>query len=126
VPRFFPADDDNASIVAGLLPAVKAPVAAAGRVGAALHAFECLIALRRWQITHGGAMPGDLVTAFRDAGLTAVPPDPFDGKPMRLVLVEGKPVVYSVGKDGRDDGGLHDSDGDRHGGDLTFRLSPSR
>jgi hypothetical protein len=126
VPRFFPADDDNASIVARLLPEVKATVAAAGRVGATLHAFECLIALRRWQITHGGAMPDDLVTAFRDVGLPAAPPDPFDGKPMRLILVEGKPVVYSVGKDGRDDGGLHDSDGDRHGGDLTFRLSSSR
>jgi hypothetical protein len=107
VPNIFTADNDNASIVAGLLPGVKAPVAAAGRAGATLRAFECLIALRRWQITHGGAMPGDLVTAFRDVGLTTVPPDPFDGKPMRLVLVEGKPVVYSVGKDGRDDG-LHE------------------
>jgi hypothetical protein len=126
VPRFFPTDDDNASIVAGLLPEVKATVAAAGRVGATLHAFECLIALRRWQITHGGTTPDDLVTAFRDVGLPAAPPDPFDGKPMRLVLVEGKPLVYSVGKDGHDDGGLHDSDGDRHGGDLTFRLSSSR
>jgi hypothetical protein len=125
-PRFFPSDDDNARLVIRLLPAVQAFVAAAGRFGATLHASECLIALRRWQITHGGALPGDLATAFRDAGQPAVPIDPFDGKPMRLVLVEGKPVVYSVGKDGRDDGGLRDSDGDRHGCDLTFRLSPSR
>jgi hypothetical protein len=32
---------------------------------------------------------------------------------MRLVLVEDKPVVYSVGWDGRDDGGLQDSNEDR-------------
>ena len=62
------------------------------------------------------------ITAFGDAGLPAVPPDPFDGKPMRLAKIGGNPVVYSVGKDGRDDGGLHDSEGDRHEGDLTFRL----
>ncbi len=126
VRRFFPAEDDDSRFVTRILPTVKEPVAAAGRFGAVLHASECLIALRRWQITHGGAMPGDLAAAFRDVGLPAVPTDPFNGKPMRLVLVDGKPVVYSVGKDGRDDGGLQDSDEDRHGGDLTFRLSPSR
>ncbi len=73
VPTFFPAGDDNASIVAQLLPDVKPAVAAVGRVGATLHAWECLIALRRWQITHEGAMPGDLVTAVRDVGLPACP-----------------------------------------------------
>jgi len=124
VSKFFPSDDDVSRFVTQLLPTVAAPVAAAGRIGATRHASECLIALRRWQLTHGGATPRDLATAFRGAGMPAVPPDPFDGKPMRLVLVAGKPVVYSVGKDGRDDGGLQDSDGDRHGGDLIFRQSP--
>jgi hypothetical protein len=125
VPRFFPGDDDVSWFVPQLLPTIEAPIAAAGRVGATLHASQCLIALRRWQLTHGGATARDLATALRDASVPAVPLDPFDGKPMRLVFVEGKPVVYSVGKDGRDDGGLRDSDNDRRGGDLTFRQVPS-
>jgi len=124
VSKFFPSDDEVARYVTGLLPAVTQPVAAAGRMAATRHASECFIALRRWQLTHGGATPRDLATAFEGAGLSAVPSDPFDGKPMRRVFVEGKPVIYSIGKDGRDDGGLRDSDGDRHGGDLIFRQSP--
>jgi hypothetical protein len=67
VAGFFPADDDHARLVARLLPEFKALVAATGRVGATLHAAECLIALRRRQITHAGALPGDLASAFRDA-----------------------------------------------------------
>jgi hypothetical protein len=37
--------------------------------------------------------------------LPAVPPDRFDGQPMRYVLADGHPVVYSVGTDRVDRGG---------------------
>jgi hypothetical protein len=40
----------------------------------------------------------------------------------RWILTNGEPVVYSVGKDGRDDGGRVDSDFDQKPGDHTFRL----
>ena len=39
-----------------------------------------------------------------------------------MATLGGQPVVYSVGKDGRDDGGSEDSDFDRRPGDLTFRI----
>jgi hypothetical protein len=43
---------------------------------------------------------------------------------MRLAMVEGQPIVYSVGKDGNDDDGLKDSDRDlRPVGDLLYRLT---
>jgi len=37
--------------------------------------------------------------------LTAVPPDPLTGKPMRLVKKGDRLIAYSLGVDGRDDGG---------------------
>jgi hypothetical protein len=37
--------------------------------------------------------------------LPAVPPDRFNGQPLRYRLLDGRPLVYSVGADGDDDGG---------------------
>ncbi len=37
--------------------------------------------------------------------LPRVPVDPFDGGPIRYALVAGKPVLYSIGVDRKDDGG---------------------
>ena len=37
--------------------------------------------------------------------LPEVPPDRFDGSPVRYALIDGKPVVYSIGTDRDDDGG---------------------
>jgi hypothetical protein len=34
---------------------------------------------------------------------------------------DGRPVVYSVGKDGKDDGGTVDSKNDTQPGDLIYR-----
>jgi hypothetical protein len=55
--------------------------------------------------------------------LPAVPPDPFDGAPLRCARLADGLVIYSVGHDGKDDGGRlaanwrADQDGD-----LGFRL----
>jgi hypothetical protein len=43
----------------------------------------------------------ELVPVF----LAAVPPDPFDGQPLRYKKLSKGYVVYSVGDDGKDDGG---------------------
>ena len=37
--------------------------------------------------------------------LPAVPVDRFDGKPMKYVLTDDKPIVYSVGRNRTDEGG---------------------
>lgn len=37
--------------------------------------------------------------------LPAIPLDMFDGKPLRYTLHDGKPVLYSIGVDRKDDGG---------------------
>jgi hypothetical protein len=44
---------------------------------------------------------GSLVPAY----LSAIPPDPYDGKPLRFKCRPDGVVVYWVGQDGTDDGG---------------------
>ncbi len=37
--------------------------------------------------------------------LPTVPPDRFDGKPIKYRLADGRPILYSIGVDRFDDGG---------------------
>ncbi len=114
---------DLLSVLTGgiLQPAIEPLLRATSRAVATVHATECLVALRRWQLTHH-ASPTSLLVAVKDAGLKAIPTDPYDGKPLRHVIIRGAPVVYSVGRDGKDDGGQKDSKLDVQAGDLLYRL----
>jgi hypothetical protein len=63
--------------------------------------------------------PANLVPGY----LPAVPLDPFDGAPLRYRRTDDGVVVYSVGEDGRDDGG--DANPPPNGGwppDVVFTL----
>jgi hypothetical protein len=118
------AGDDLLSRVIALMSSSLEPFTQAiSRGTTTLRADECLVALRRWQLQHQGSPP-DLASLVKGAGLKAVPVDPYDGKAMRLAMVEGQPIVYSVGRDGNDDGGLKDSNRDQQPvGDLLYRLT---
>ena len=59
---------------------------------------------------------------MKEAGLTSVPVDPFDGQPIRFAIVDGQPTVYAVGRDGRDDGGKIDNARTPDSGDVLLRL----
>ncbi len=62
------------------------------------------IALERFRLRNG-RLPGSLAELSPDF-LTAVPLDGMDGKPLRYQLKpDGTFLLYSVGEDGRDDGG---------------------
>ena len=124
-PNSFLGESPMDKILLDISPATAAFTQAVGRQAAHLHADNCLIAVRRWQLGHDGP-PADLLEAVTAAGMPAVPVDPYDGKPMRLATVEGEPVVYSVGKDGVDDGGLVDSNKDSKPGDQIYRLLPRK
>jgi hypothetical protein len=52
--------------------------------------------------------------------LTAVPVDPFDGKPLRYAVRPDRRVVYSIGKNGQDNGGQEQ--GDRGEPDVAFTV----
>jgi hypothetical protein len=91
---------------------------------AVLRGTKCLIALRRWQLDHDGPPP-DLEAIVKAAGMQGVPPDPYTGRPMQMTMIDGQPVIYSVGMDGKDDGGrvnIYKSSRPGRLGDLLFRL----
>lgn len=58
---------------------------------------------------HGGYP--ETIDALIPALLPAVPPDRHTGKPLNYVLKEGKPLLYSVGIDLDDDGGIAPAEG---------------
>ncbi|MGA2241076.1 MAG: hypothetical protein ABSH11_03450 [Verrucomicrobiota bacterium] len=61
------------------------------------------LAIERFRLAHG-RLPenlNELVPQF----LSAVPSDPFDGQPLRYPRLAKGYVIYSIGRDGHDDGG---------------------
>ena len=73
-----------------------------------------------------GAAPATLA-ALVPAYLPVEPTDPWDGQPLRYEA--GPPArVWSVGRDGQDDGGkpLHDPDDESQPGDFVITISPPR
>jgi hypothetical protein len=124
--RNLPAGTDPLSLAleSVIEPEQLANVAqSAARTIATLRASECLIALRISQLSHRQS-PSSLARVFLGSTVRKVPIDPYDGKPFKMVLIDRKPVVYSVGKDGKNDGGLVDSRNDIQAGDLLYELPP--
>jgi hypothetical protein len=86
-----------------LLPAVEKIGVTERRRLAHVRCMIVAVAAERYRLEHGAwpESPEKLAPGL----LTEVPLDPFDGKPLRYRrFVEGV-VVYSVGEDGKDDGG---------------------
>lgn len=84
------------------------------------------LAAKRYQLRHG-RWPDkldDLVPEF----LEAAPIDPFDDQPMRYKITEtGGIVVYSIGQDSEDNGGLKENEetggtNGREGSDIPFHI----
>jgi hypothetical protein len=111
----------NAFVTLTLLPNVDVFLGAVVRHQAHLAGVECLTAVRRYALRHG-SLPENLEVATREAGLKAVPTDPYSGGPMHYKVIDGKPVVYSVGSDGKDDGGTVDWEYGKKPGDFIFRI----
>ena len=87
-----------------LLPALDKVVIKAGRCAAKIRDAQTVIAVERYQLANG-ALPkqlSDLVPTF----LPAVPNDPFDGMPLRYKTLTKGYMVYSVGDDREDNGGV--------------------
>jgi hypothetical protein len=122
---FDPSRIDDGSfyskVVIILLPPAQSIAQIQARAELTPRAAECLIALKLWKRRWKEA-PTDLEAVVKAAGLPRVPIDPYSGQPLRMAIIDGEPVIYSIGKDGRDDGGRIDSNADRKPGDQTFRL----
>jgi len=90
-----------------------------------LRCAETALAVERYRLKYGG-LP-ETLEALVPEFLGEVYLDPFDGKPLRYVLrPEGGYTVYSIGQDGRDNGGLGRKErtlfGNTGDGDLTFTV----
>ena len=70
---------------------------------AQLEAAKALLALERYHLAHA-SLP-ETLDQLVPGYLAQVPLDPFDGAPLRYKRSDRGCVVYSVGEDGRDDGG---------------------
>jgi hypothetical protein len=113
-------DSSRAGIVtAQITPAtVKiAPMTAEGdavrqllRVGLAMTAYRA----------KQGAYP-DKLAELAPEYLPTIPVDPFDGQPLRMNRHGREIVLYSIGRDLKDDGGTPEDPG-KHVGDIVFRL----
>lgn len=105
----------------GILTSILMP--SVGRAGMKAIEVEMLgelsnvgLAARRMYMRTGRlpSTPDELVSSGL---LDRVPTDSFSGNPIRLAVKANEVVIYSVGADGRDDGGDHVRDKD-----ITFRV----
>jgi len=92
---------DMSDLVGGNLGSV---VLRALRIETTRRVVVTAIALKRFQLRHG-KLP-ETLNELAPEFLRAVPIDPFDGKPLRYRSnADGTYLLYSVGEDGKDDGG---------------------
>jgi hypothetical protein len=84
-----------------LVPTETAALAKKSQSDAQLQATRTILALRAYQLTHG-TLPADL-SALVPEFLDQVPTDDFDGQPLRYS--RERKIVYSVGRNLKDDGG---------------------
>jgi hypothetical protein len=104
-----------------IAPAVLKVGEAMKRSRAQLRVCTALVAAERYRLKHGRwpAALADLVPDY----LPQVPLDPYDGAPLRYRRLDDGVVIYSVGLDGKDDGGNLNRDRPMDPGtDLGFRL----
>jgi hypothetical protein len=93
---------------------------------ATLRGAQCLVALRRRQFDHPQPPP-DLAALAKSVGLAAVPTDPYTDQPLLMTTIQGQPVIYSIGPDGKDDRARPAEFDQRTSicrGDFVFRLPP--
>ncbi len=101
-------DNDKSLKPAQRLPAILIPA-----LGKAFNSGEqqlqirdgvlVAIALERYRLAKG--VYPDTLDALIPAYLDRIPPDRFDGKPLKYRLADGRAVLYSIGADLKDDGG---------------------
>ena len=101
-----------------LLPAMNRVIEVEMRRIAQVRAARAALAVQRYRLARG-RLP-EWLSQLVGEYLDAVPTDPFDGKPLRYKKLDKGFVVYSIGEDGRDDGGKEKSPGRYEDYDVTF------
>jgi hypothetical protein len=111
----------NGRLTRALLPAVEKVSEAFRRQYASLRCLTALVAAERFRRARG-RWPATL-EELRPDFLAEIPLDPYDGKPLRYKRLADGVLVYTVGPDGTDDGGVLDrANSIRPGTDLGLQL----
>lgn len=116
-------DRSSMGLISALLfPALSACSEKAAQADAGRGLARLGLAAARYRAEKGACpkTPEELTPKF----IAAIPPDPFDGKPLRMVTRDGAVILYSIGSDMKDDGGAP-WDNQEKSGDFTFRLGPA-
>jgi type II secretory pathway pseudopilin PulG len=107
-----------------LLPALGNTIIKEANGLAQVRTAQAALAVERFRLVHG-QLPenlNELVPQF----LSAVPVDPFDGQPLRYHRLGKGYVIYSIGRDGLDDGGREKpadwKSSDKTSYDITFTV----
>jgi hypothetical protein len=105
-----------------LLPSLNGISMREGEYAAWLKLVQTALALERYRLANGRKVP-DTLNALTPTYFATVPADPFDGKPLRYQKLEKGYMLYSVGRDRKDDGGvLRDPKKPGSGEDIIFKV----
>lgn len=102
-----------------LVPALGSAARTGARTDARRRLARTAVAMELARLRRG-SQPESLATLVPEF-LDVVPTDPFDDQPLRLVSKDGTTVLYSIGENGTDDGGVRDPEYG-NAGDLVFAL----
>ncbi len=83
------------------------------------------VAIESYRRSHDGRMPGSLAE-LAPGLLPNVPLDRMTGQPLHYRIKDGKPIVYSVGDDNDDDGGVMPLDSSGNPADWVVAQWPHR
>jgi hypothetical protein len=114
----FTAQSHRGLLSSILIPALSKSFETAARIEAGDACAQVAVAMTHYRLDHGNlpAHLADLVPAYLDT----IPLDPFDGQPLRLVIRNNQWIIYSVGPDLKDNGGIANEN--RSGGNVIFTL----
>ena len=115
-----PPPGDDMKLASLVLPAVEKVAATYVRSVAKARCVAVALACERFRLKTG-KWPARLVDVPKEL-LPIVPLDPYDGKPLRYRVFDNGVAVYSVGKNGSDDGGAISNAGKPAGRDEGVRL----
>jgi len=87
-----------------LLPPGRMNVRDANHV-ALVRVADAALAVERFRLAHANTLPGNL-EQLAPTYCKTIPTDPYDGKPLRYKTHGASYVVYSIGSDGQDNGGV--------------------
>jgi hypothetical protein len=102
-----------------IVPATNRAVTAAVEADATHELARVALAAASYRVKNG-KLPEKLADLVPQQ-LAGMPRDPFDGQPLRMKRDDKSLLIYSIGRDLKDDGGFAWDETQQHG-DIVFRL----